>query len=219
MALALAGWRQRKRSCGLALDQLLPVCFGSPAPPLNSLPDRVAKSAFVPESGRMKLDAADVTAVVESAGFMLSFVSEVLPVQVVACDTKPMFPAVASNLAVQASGGEATGTYVGPFDLIGRIFATTAQPWVEFNRIDMAIDCKQTSVSRTLGLNGPTMRGYMRNARMVMAAARKAGTQVGDCGVVAFLLHRPRGLSRAGQLLDESFGFVAIKTDVLLACR
>ena len=101
--------------------------------------------------------------------------------------------------------GEAEGTYVGSFDLIARIFAANTQPWARFNRVDMAIDCKQTGASGTLGLNGSTMRAYFSHARMVMMAAQREGSRVADCGVVAFLLHRPRGMSHDEQAHDAAY--------------
>ena len=136
MALHSYNWRHRWRGRGIALDRLLPVCFGTPAPALDTLPGRVAKYVVVPQDGRLKLDTDDVGAVIESADFTLSFVAEFLPVQIVEKDAS-----VSSNLAVQAMPGEAEGTYVGSFDLIARIFAANTQPWARFNRVDMAIDC------------------------------------------------------------------------------
>ena len=80
MALHSYIWRHRWRGRGIALDRLLPVCFGTPAPALDTLRGRVAKYVVVPQAGRLKLDTDDVGAVIESADFMLSFVAEFLSV-------------------------------------------------------------------------------------------------------------------------------------------
>lgn len=217
MALDLAGWRRRWRARGVGLDRTLPVCFGPAVPPVASLASRVPRMVVVPDAGKVKLDDADVSAVVESADFMMAFIAEFLPVQIVANDAKPLLPGAASTLAVKTVSGEGEGTYLGSFDLVARIFATRAGPWLAHSREEMVIDCKMTGASCCLGVNGPTMRTYIAHAQMVMKEARKAGGRVAECSVVAFLLHRPRGLTRDGRPHGGSYGFVAFKVDTLLA--
>jgi hypothetical protein len=211
MALDLAGWRRRWRARGVGLDRILPVCFSHAAPLIASLASRVQRTVVVPDAGKVKLDDVDVSAVVESADFMMAFIAEFLPVQIIANDAKPSLPGVASTLAVKTVDGEGEGTYLGSFDLVSRIFATRAGPWLAHSREHMAIDCKMTGASCCLGVNGRTMRTYIAHAKMVMQAARKEGGQVADCSVVAFLLHRPSGLTREGRPHKGSFGFVAFK--------
>ena len=217
MALDFEGWRRRLRARGVGLDRTLPICFGPAAPPVASLASRVPRTVVVPDAGRVKLDDTDVRAVVESADFMTAFIAEFLPVHVYANDAKPLLPSIGSTLAVKSVSGEGEGTYVGSFDLLARIFATRVGPWLAHNRQDMAIDCKMTGASCRLGVNGPTMRTYITHAQMVMRAARKAGGQVAECRVVAFLLHRPCGPTRDGREHSGNFGFVAFKVDTLLA--
>ena len=130
-------------------------------------------------------------------------------------DTDVKLPQCASRLAVRAVGG-GDKEFLGSFDVLLRIRAARPGLWRKYDGGELALDCKLTGVSTTLGLNGMTLRTYTQNARAVVSAARNQGLRVGRCGLVAFLLRRPPGHTQQGLAHRGGFGFVAFETDVLL---
>ena len=209
-----ASWRRMWRARGLAVDRLLPVCFGVPSPLLEELTKRVPRAVVLPDGGKQCIDEDDAVCVVGAAAFAASYVAEFLPAQVVSNDLKGMLPDQASQLAVRRLGGGET-EYVGSFDILLRVHARSKQVWKPYNETEMALDFKITGASSPFGLNGPTMRAYIQHARSVMLAARAQKLRVGSCQAIAFLIYRPPGSTYDGRAHCGAEGFVAFDVDAL----
>ena len=97
--------------------------------------------------------------------------------QVVQTDPKGFLPTAASGLAVRSVAGETE--YIGSFDALLRVSATTPGPWRSYHDEEVALDVKVTGAGSTLGLNGLTMKSYLTHARAVIQAARKERARVG----------------------------------------
>ncbi len=214
-AQSLATWRRYWRTLGVALDKLLPILFSFPAPLLSDLRLRVPRCVCVPGDGKSRLDDDDVGLVADSAAFISGYIAEFLPAQVTMTDLKGELPDAASRLAVRNVGGEKD--YLGSFDLLLRIHATSAGMWRRYNGDEVALDVKLTGASAGLGSNGPTMRTYLEHARAVMIAARQEGGRVGRCTVVAFLVRRPPGRTFDGRSHAGDYGFLAVGVRELVA--
>ncbi len=208
-------WRRRWRALGLALDKLLPWCFGVPSPPLADFSQRVLSAVTVPGTGKYTLTVEDKKLVVEGAQFVVRHVAEHLPFQLVATDLKPLLPGSASNLAVRAVGGERE--YLGSFDLLFRVHARSGV-WHAFDGAEVAFDVKLTGASQPIGVNSPTILGVIQHGRAVLEAARKqSGCRVGACRVVAYLFRRPPGTTLQGRSHSGAWALLAFDVQVLLA--
>ena len=199
-------WRSLWRARGLALDHLLPIALRCPAPRLCELALRVESEVIVPGWGKVRLSKNDTILVANAASFMIAWISEFLPVQLLATDVK--LPLLPSALSVRSDGS---------FDMLYRICATRCSVWKPFDGTEMALDVKLTGVDGALGTDGCTMRAYMTHARSVLLAARRQRLRIGECGVVAFLLRRPPCPTQSGRAHDGAFGFVAVAASGLAA--
>ena len=209
MSSARQAARPRLRALGFALDRLFVHCFKIPVPNDGELNDRVRTDFRIPQCGKHTLSRSDVGIVLQSADFVVSYVAEFLPVQVLCCDTKEFLPTAASSLAVRKEGSDVD--YIGSFDFLARVRCTRAVPWKQFNNDEMAVDVKLTSATH-LGIIGMTVRQTLTHTRLVMQAARREGARVISCKIVAFLFYRPVGESPNGK---DSFGFVAYEASTL----
>ena len=215
MAVEISVWRRRWRALGLAVDRVLPVCFGVPSPPLSELQGRVPRAVILPTGEKYTLNDEELQVSATSGDFMAAYTAEALPAQVVDNDLKPKLPAVASRLAVRSLGG-GDKEYVGSFDVLLRLRVSKRGIWSNYANEEMALDCKITGVESQLGLNGLTMRSYFQNAQTVLRAARAQKLRVGDCRLVAFLLRRPPGRMIDGRTHAGAIGFVAFDVDILM---
>ena len=202
----------------MACDRVLPTCFGVPTPPIAELRQRVPNSLLLPTGVRYTLTDDDKTLAADAADFMAAYVAEALPAQVVNTDLRSGLPSAASRLAVRSRPG-GDKDYIGSFDVILRLRASRQGTWRCYDGEEMALDCKLTGVSTTLGLNGATIRTYLQHAREVMQAARSEGCTVGRCSLVAFLIRRPPGVTAEGRIHRGASAFLALRTDVLLNWR
>ena len=210
MSSSLQAARPRLRALGFGLDRLFVHCWKIPVPSDGELKDRVQTSFRIPECGNHTLTKNDVQIVLQAADFVVSYVAEFLPVQVISCDTKAFLPTAASTLAVRKQGSDVD--YIGSFDVLTRVRCTQVAPWKQFNKEEMAMDVKLTGATH-LGITGTTVRATLIHARSVMQAARLVGARVGSCKIVAFLFYRPLGLSQNG---SDRFGFVAYEASTLI---
>ena len=107
MTMTAPAWRCMWRGRGLALDRLLPDALEVPALAPDALSKRVPYTVQVPgETERYKLDATDKSVVLDAADFVVGFLAEGVPVQVLETDRASFLPKNASKLAVQSVGGE-----------------------------------------------------------------------------------------------------------------
>lgn len=209
-------WRRRWRAVGLGVDRLFPVAYGPPAPRLECLHGLVPNSLAVPGEGRRSFDNAEKELVKDGCVFGMKFIAEFLPGQVVCADAKPLLPEAASRLAVRCVDGG--NVYVGSVDLIVRLAASRSQTWNAYDDQELALDFKATGAETPLGVNGPTMRGYIENMRRVMLAARREhGNRVGLCAAAGFLVWRPPGPTFSGAHHRGAYGFVAYDVERLVA--
>ena len=208
-------WRRLWRSLGLAVDRLLPVCYKPPAPPRDELMPDVCSVVAIPHDGKRTLTEPDKELVVDATCFVVDFVSESLPVQVVSADMKPLLPRSASALAVRRVGR--SYEYVGSFDLLTRIRALRTNTWKKYHGQEMVIDVKITGSSRPLGVNSPTVLGYLQHGQSVIREAQRSpDCRVGKATVVAYLIRRPPYRKYGGGWHGGAWAFLAFEVDRLL---
>ena len=138
--LTSAAWRKRWRGIGFSLDRLLPRCCVVPAPSSAELPGLVTTSFTVPQFGKHVVCEDDVRIVVDSARFVLAYVAEFLPVQVVDSDWKRICGTSASALAVRDIHGEKE--YVGSFDLLLHVHCHKDEIWKGYDDSEIALDAR-----------------------------------------------------------------------------
>lgn len=214
MPFSAAYWRRLWRFRGVAVDRLFPKLYNLPVPRASELQEKVELNISIPGCGRHVLAPGDAELVAKMTSDLSGWIAEYLPMQVVATDTRSFLPNAASGLAVQAIGGE--NEYLGSFDALLRVSAERAGVWRPYHDSEIALDIKVTGTSRTLGLNGLTLKTILTHARAVMQAARRERSRIGACRAVAFLFRRPAGPTFDGRQRGAAFGFVAIDTDILL---
>ena len=210
----ITSWRRLWRARGLAVDKLLPICFGVPSPAVEDLAKRTPRAVVLPDGGKKCFDGDDAACVLGAAAFAASYVAEFLPAQVVSNDKRSMSPGQASQLAVQRLGGGELD-YVGSFDVLLRLHARSSSIWKPYDNTEMALDFKITGASSPFGLHGATMRTYIEHARRVILDARAQKLRVGSCQVIAFLIYRPPGLTYDGRAHRGAEGFLAYDAGVL----
>ena len=211
---AAVAWRRQWRIRGFAADRMFPIAFGQPSPSLDELASFVPRSVVLPTGTRHSLGQGDRDSALLSVKFAMAFIAEYLPVQVVMTDLRSELPGVAIQLAVRKLANDELD-YLGSFDLLVRIHSHRSGVWHDYTDCEMALDFKMTGASSPFGLNGATMRTYIRNARAVILAARVQKLRVGACRVVAFLIYRPPGFTFDGRSHRGGFGFVAFDADKL----
>ena len=146
---------------------------------------------------------------------MIDFVSESLPVQVISADMKPLLPQSASALAVRRVGS--SYEYVGSFDLLARISALRTNVWKKYHGEEMVIDVKITGSSRPLGVNCPTVLGFLQQGQAVMREAQRSpDCRVSKAAVVAYLIRRPPYGKYGGGSHARAWAFLAFDVDQLL---
>ena len=137
MADTAFAWRRRWRALGFSVDRLVPTCFKVPAPKLSELPSKLQTTFTIPECGVHNVSDDDGLLVLDTLRFVMRYVAEHLPVQVVETDRKRTLPNAATALAVRKETGE--NDYLGSFDLVARVHALSAKPWKDFDGEEMAL--------------------------------------------------------------------------------
>ena len=148
---------------------------------------------------RISVSNEDAELVLREANWVVGFVAESLPAQIVTADVKPMLPGVASALVVQSIHSETE--FLGSFDLLIKIHATKNVEWKKYHGQEGVVDVKLFGSSQPFGLSSTTMRRHLLKGREVLKAAKKDRCRVGRCAFVAYVLRRPPGpvITRRGK--------------------
>ena len=81
----------------------------------------------------------------------------------------------------------------------------------------MVIDVKITGSSRPLGVNSPTVLGYLQHGQSVIREAQRSpDCRVGKATVVAYLIRRPPYRKYGGGWHGGAWAFLAFEVDRLL---
>ena len=212
LALTFPGWRHLWRKRGLVLDSLLPCAFAVPMATEESMRKRVSTTVLVPrDKTRTSVRNEDAELVLREANWVVGFVVESLPAQIVTADVKPMLPGVASALAVQSIHGETE--FLGSFDLLIKLHATKNAEWKKYHGQEGVVDVKLSGSSQPFGLSSTTMRRHLLKGREVLKAAKKDRCRVGRCAFVAYLLRRPPGPVFTGREKFHKGGWAFVAYD------